>query len=106
MPMNNPSTLHTQEPQTLGHLHHSSPIVDPYQLVGRPCRVRQRAKQVEEGPDAQSAPHRSGMSQRRVMRGRKEESDPNLSDTSLRELRVRAEFHAKRLKDIGAPRTR
>ena len=64
--------------QHAGHDRSHSGIGDADGLRGRPRRVRQRAKKVEGGLNAQFATGRSGMPQRRVVQGREQKDDAGL----------------------------
>jgi hypothetical protein len=73
-------------------------------LPPRTGRIGQRSQEVERRPNAQFAPHRTGVTHRRMERRREEKSDSDFGERPFDSGRRRRDPHAQGFVDVGAAR--
>ena len=91
-------------PEALGDLGHplgGRRVADAQQLAGGPGWVRQRAEQVERGPDADLAAGRSGVLHRRMEVRREHEREPDVAQRRAGRCRVVVDADAEGVEDVG-----
>ena len=83
---------------------HQVGVENAHDLVARARGIGQGTEDVEDGANAQLAPHRRRMLHRAVVGGREHEADTDLVDALGHLARVQSEVRTERLENVGAAR--
>src|SRR5712692_3185415 len=100
-PVHDHRMLDAERRKRLGHRTQQPRFRDANQLPLRPCRIRQRRNQVEQGADAERAPQDREPREHRMIRRGKDKAESRAFETSLEPRGIEIDLYPEALHYVG-----